>query len=122
MGAPINSFKDLIAWKKAFGLGCHVQRLSHQFPKHELFGLTSQVRRAGTSVAMNIAEGCGRGSLLDYVRFLRNARGSMYELDTGLMFATEFGYISQAEYEPTTFQLDEAERVLAGLIRSLDRG
>lgn len=120
MGSPINSYKDLIAWKKAFGLGCHVQRLSHQFPRHELFGLTSQVRRAGTSIAMNIAEGYGRGTTADYLRFLRTARGSIYELDTGLMFATEFGYITKDEYDPSKFQLDEAERVLAGLIRSLD--
>jgi four helix bundle protein len=78
------------------------------------------VRRAATSIALNIAEGYGRGTTADYVRFLRTARGSIYELDTGLLFALEFGYVNVTEYSPIKELLDESERVLAGLIRSLE--
>lgn len=116
----INSFRDLVAWQLAFAVGCAVQRATQRFPKHEVFGLTSQIRRAGTSVALNIAEGYGRGSRQDYVRFLRVARGSLYELDTALLFASNFGYLADDQYAELKSRLDEAERVLAGLIRSLD--
>jgi four helix bundle protein len=121
VGSPINSYRDLIAWQRAFALGCKVHCLTRKLPKHELFGLTSQLRRAGTSVALNIAEGYGKGTRPDYVRYLRTSRGSLYELDTGLLFALEFEYITQEDYRPVKDLLDEAERVLAGLIRSLDQ-
>ena len=120
MGSMIRSYRDLIAWQRAFALGCTVHRLTRKFPKDEMFGLTSQLRRAATSVALNIAEGYGKGTTPDYVRYLRTSRGSLYELDTGLLFALDFEYITQDDYRPVKDLLDETERVLAGLIRSLD--
>lgn len=117
--SQINSFRDLIAWQRAFTVGLQVYKLTEAFPDRERFGLTSQIRRSAISVASNIAEGYGRGSTADYLRFLKVARGSIYELDTQLMFAMEFRYISSDQYGPVKTALDEAERVLAGLIRSL---
>lgn len=121
MKGEIRTYRDLIAWQRAFDLGKRVHTLARQYPRDELFMRTSQTRRAGTSIAMNIAEGYGRGTLPDYVRFLKIARGSLSELDTALLFARDFGYIPPCEFDPTDDLLKESERVLAGLIRSLER-
>lgn len=90
-------------------------------PDHERFGLVSQLRRGAVSVASNIAEGYGRQSTMDYIRFLRMARGSLYELETQMLFATEFGYVDQVSCGEVLAQLSECGRLLAGLIRSLER-
>lgn len=110
-----------MAWKHAFDLGMLVYRVTQSFSETEKFGLTSQLRRGVISIASNIAEGYGRGSRDDYVRFLKIARGAVYELDTQLLFASELGYLSQIDYAECKSKLDECERVLAGLIRSLEK-
>lgn len=79
MSAPIHSFRDLIVWQKSMVLVKRVYEISAEFPKHELFGLTSQIRRSAVSIPSNIAEGNGRGTTSDYVRFLHIARGSLFE-------------------------------------------
>lgn len=117
----IRTFRDLIAWQKAFTLGLGVYGLTEAFPDRERFGLTVQLRRSAISVPSNIAEGFGRGSTLDYIRFLKIARGSLYELDTQLLFAVELAYFVRDDYDHIKDRLDEVERILAGLIRSLDR-
>ncbi len=110
-------FKDVIAWQRSFRLALDVYRTTRTFPADERFGLTQQSRRAVVSVPSNIAEGWGRGTRTDYVRFLGIARGSLYELDTQLNIAADLGYF---EPQDDIFgQLDEAERILNGLIRSL---
>jgi len=96
---PIESFRDLIAWQKAYALGVNVHRFATGLPNSEQFGLAAQLRRGSVSIASNIAEGYGRGSRADYIRFLKIARGGLYELDTQLMFALDFGYIEQASYD-----------------------
>ncbi len=121
MGNAVKSYRDLIAWQKAFRLGVRLYGLTNAFPERERFGLTIQLRRGGVSVASNIAEGYGRGSTSDYTRFLKVARGALYEIDTQLLFAVELKYITNEQYETTKADLDECERVLAGLIRSLDK-
>ena len=120
MGSEIKSYRDLVAWQRAFAIGKQIYRISTRFPDAERFGLTSQIRRCDISMASNIAEGYGRGSTADYIRFLKVSRGSLYELDTQLLFALDFGYAEQREYDDTKASLDECERVLAGLIRSLE--
>jgi four helix bundle protein len=97
-----------------------VYRTTSHFPEGERFGLTTQLRRGAISIASNIAEGYGRGSRIDYVRFLKIARGALYEVDTQLLFASELEYLPRAIYTEIKTKLDEVERVLAGLIRSLD--
>lgn len=117
---PVKTYRDLIAWQRAYGLGLHLYGISHELPKFELFGLTSQLRRASTSASLNIAEGYGRGGRADYARFLKNARGSLYETDNILLFCRDLGYVNEARYDEAKQRVDEAERVLAGLIRAVD--
>ena len=119
VSSEIQSYRDLVAWQKAFKLGLMIYRLTKQFPDEERWGLISQLRRASVSVPSNIAEGYGRQSRNEYVRFLRIARGSLYEIDTQLLFAVELQYVAQEMYDQTKSLLDECSRVLGGLIRSL---
>lgn len=120
MRDEIRSFRDLHAWQKAFELGAAVYERTRSFPSDERFGLTIQARRSAIPVASNIAEGHGRGSRSDYLRFLRIARGSLFELDTQLRFAARFGYLAGDGLEALAVQVDTCGRVLAGLIRSLE--
>ncbi|MBN8645696.1 MAG: four helix bundle protein [Planctomycetes bacterium] len=119
--SEIVSYRDLIAWQRAFALGVELYRLTAGFPDHERFGLTNQLRRGAVSVSSNIAEGYGRGSTADYIRFLKVARASLYEIDTQLLFAKEFRYLKDDDYANVKDRLDETDKVLAGLIRSLER-
>ena len=121
MSTPINSYRDLIAWQRTFQTGLRLHRMASDLPDSERFGLDSQIRRGAVAMASNIAEGYGRGSTGDYVRFLKVARGCMYELDTQLLFSVELGYLPREFYEGLKRDLDECEWVLAGLIRSIER-
>lgn len=97
-----------------------VYRLTQKFPDAERFGLVSQLRRASVSVPSNIAEGYGRGSTADYIRFLRGSRGSLYEIDTQLLIAARLNYIAQSDYEGILERINECGRMLAALIRTLN--
>jgi len=119
VGEPIKSYRDLIAWQKAYALGKRVYRLAGSFPEVERFGLIAATRRLAYSIASHIATGYGRGNTADYIFFLKQARGEIYQLDTQLLFSLDFSYLPQDEYQSVKSELDEAERVLAGLIRSL---
>jgi four helix bundle protein len=116
----IRSHRDLIAWQKTFSLGLEIYQVTKRLPEHEKFGLISQLRRGSVSVASNIAEGYGRQTTADYLRFLRVARGGLYELDTQLLFCVELNYLDRNDYTPLHERLDECGRILAGLIRSLE--
>lgn len=113
----VRSHRDLVAWQKGIELGLEVYRLTTSFPDTERFGLVTQLRRAGVSISSNIAEGYGRGTTVDYVRFLRTARGSLYEIDTQMLFASRLGYLTESAY---TALVNECGRILAALIRSLE--
>ncbi len=115
----IRSYRDLVAWQRARELVKLVYRLTERFPRAELYGLTQQLRRAAVSVPSNIAEGYGRGSAGDYLRFLQTARGSIYEVQTQLILAEDLGYASPQDVAPVGELLDECSRVLQGLIASL---
>ena len=119
MSDAINTFRDLIAWRKAKELAVNVYRITSGFPTDELYGLTSQIRRASVSVAANIAEGYARGTTSEFLRFLRIARGSIAEVDTLVEIATELRLI--APDDGVIDQIAEADRVLQGLIASLER-
>jgi four helix bundle protein len=99
-------------------LARHVYRVTERMPKSEQFGLTLQMRRAAVSVPSNIAEGYARQSSMDYVRFLRIARGSLAELSTQSQLATELQMLPADA--PLDEIMNEADRVLQGLIRSLE--
>ena len=98
-----------------------IYSVTKAFPTDEKFGLVSQLRRAGVSVASNIAEGYGRGTRQDYIRFLRAARGSIYEIDTQLLIASRLEYLSSESFQKIESQVNECSRILLGLIRSLDQ-
>jgi four helix bundle protein len=92
-----NSYKDLRVWKQSVDLALEIYRQTQNFPKNELYGLTSQLRRAAVSVPSNIAEGKGRSSDKELILFLHHSRGSLLELDTQLFIARALGYIEEPE-------------------------
>lgn len=114
----VKIFRDLIAWQKAMALAKEVYRATTLIPDSEKFGLTAQMRRAAVSIPSNIAEGHGRESRTDYIRFLRMARGSLMELQTQLILVEEVNLL-QIPPELSALQA-ETDRVLQGLIRSLE--
>jgi len=83
----VESFKDLFVWQKGIELVNDIYKLTKQFPKDEVYGLTSQIRRAAISIPANIAEGCGRGTTKNYIQFLEISRGSLLELETLIIIA-----------------------------------
>jgi four helix bundle protein len=111
----IQTFRDLLVWQKAMVLVTNVYSLAKRFPKDELFGLTSQMRRSAVSVPSNIAEGYGRRSTQDYVRFLQISLGSLYELQTQLEIAGNLGYVSHDETKDILSTAREIERMLTSL-------
>lgn len=106
----IKTFRDLIAWQKAITLAKEVYKATSLMPDSERFGLTAQMRRAAVSVPSNIAEGHGRQSLPDYIRFLKTSRGSLMELQTQLLLAQDLGFIRLTGEFPDI--LSETDRVL----------
>lgn len=88
----VKSYKDLTVWQRAIQLSLAIYRLTAEFPAEESFGISSQLQRAGVSIASNIAEGYGRGSRKEYKQFLAIARGSTLEVQTQLIIANELGY------------------------------
>ncbi len=121
MASEIRSYRDLIAWQKAMDLCCRVYTASSHFPRDERFGLISRLRRAAVSIPSNIAEGYGRGRLQDYLRFLRMARGSLYELQTQLTLAVQLGFASGDSVGSTADLASEVDRILCGLITAVGR-
>ena len=117
--AKIKSHRDLIVWRKAMDLVVLVYKATEGFPKHELYGLTNQIRRAASSVPANIAEGQGRRSKNEFRQFLGNARGSLLELDTHLELALRLDYLTASQHDRIHRDLEEVGRVLNGLLRSL---
>lgn len=97
MDMKVKSYKELIVWQKAMDLSEEVYRLSQVFPSHELYALTNQIRRAVVSVPSNIAEGQARSSTAEFSQYLSIARGSLAEVETQLLLAFRFNYLSATE-------------------------
>ena len=115
----IQSHRDLIVWQKAMDLVIAVYKLTDDFPKSELYGLTSQIRRCAASIPANIAEGQGRRLAGEFLQFLGNARGSLLELDTHLEIAVRLGLLSTELHSTVMAQLVEVRKLLNGLMRSI---
>jgi len=113
------SFKDLRVWREAMKLTVEVYRATAQFPRHELYGLTQQLRRAAVSVPSNIAEGKGHRSDCEFGHFLLHARGSLLDVQTQLMIANELQYIGNEQVQDLLGSADAIGRSLNGLINSL---
>lgn len=114
------SYTQLEVWKKARILVCAVYRLTAKFPKEELYGLTSQIRRAAVSIPSNIAEGCGRQYKKETIQFQFIARGSQYELETELYLAFDLGFITEEELNGTLDLLIECRKLISGFINYLE--
>ncbi len=115
----IESFRDLDVWKLAMDLAEQGYRFTRSFPREEMFSLTSQIRRAATSVPANIAEGYGRETTREYVRSLRIAQGSLKELETHIEIACRVGLVELGTAREIQELADRTGRVLRALIRSL---
>jgi four helix bundle protein len=115
----MQDFRQLQVWQRAHQLNLALYAATSSFPKAELFGLTSQIRRAGTSITANLAEGRGRGSDADFVRFVFMAMGSACELESHLELAKDLKFVPQADYRTILDLLIEVKRMLAGLIAKL---
>lgn len=113
--------KRLDVWKKAIDLILDIYKLSEAFPRTEVYGLTSQMRRAAVSVASNIAEGAGRQTRKEFINFLHVAQGSLSELDTQLVIATRLEYVPADTYKEIENKIEEISKMLTGLIKSLKR-
>jgi four helix bundle protein len=113
------AYRDLIVWQRAIQLTLAVYRLSATFPREEMYGLTSQMRRAAVSIASNIAEGYGRGTRGEYKNFLGMARGSNFELQTQLLIARELGYGSSELSLAAERFSEEISKMLFALIDKL---
>jgi four helix bundle protein len=120
----VKDFRELKVWEKAHKMALQSYRLTEAFPKHELFGMASQIRRCGASIPANIAEGCGRVGNSELHRFLQIACGSASELEYHLLLAKDLGYISAADHLSAHKQLLEMKRMLVALTRKVgsDRG
>jgi len=119
---PIQSYRDLVVWQKGMDLAAECYRLTKGFPREELYGMTSQIRRAATSVPANIAEGHGREHRAEYIRFLQIAQGSLKELETHLLLAARVQLTTEAAIQSTLTQCDEVGKMLHSLIRALQKG
>jgi four helix bundle protein len=117
----MKTFRDLLVWQKAMNLVTLIYQISKGFPKDELYGLTSHMRRTAVSIPANIAEGYGRKSTQDYLRFLRIAMSSNFELQTLLEIAFNLNYLSAASFNDLYEKSRELERMLSSLIAKIDR-
>ena len=114
-----HSYRDLVVWQEAKALAVHVYTASEQFPKHEVYGLTSQVRRAAVSVVSNIAEGQGRLTKGEFLQFLGHSRGSLLELLTQLEIAVELKYLRAPDFHILDQKASHVLRLLNGLLGSI---
>lgn len=115
----MQDFRNLEVWEKAHQLTLTIYEHTESFPSEEQYGLTSQMRRSGSSIAANLAEGCGRGSDADFARFVQNAIGSASEVDYHLLLARDLGYLSPDGYDTCKEQTDRVLRMLHGLLKRL---
>lgn len=111
------TYRDLDVWKKARSLVKEVYLVTRSFPKDEMYGLMSQMRRCTVSIPSNIAEGYGRQFKKETVQFLHIARGSLFELETQLFIASDLSYIDEECLEKLLMQLDDCKKLLNGLIK-----
>jgi four helix bundle protein len=115
----MQDFRNVLAWQRAHALTLAVYQTSRSFPREELFGLTSQMRRAAVSVGGNIAEGCGRAGDREFVRFLRMALGSATELEYYLLLAYDLRILARPHGDRLIEETGHIKRMLAGLIRKV---
>ncbi len=116
----MHQFKELKVWQKGRELVKSIYLTTHNFPKEELFGIVSQMRRSAVSIPTNIAEGCGRNTDADLNRFFDIANGSAYELETLVILSYDLEYLSKEDFEFFDRKLNEIQRMIFGFKQSLN--
>ena len=115
----IHSYRDLRVWQEGMALAEACYRLTRSYPTTEAYSMTSQIRRAATSIPANIAEGYGRENRGEYIQFLRIAQGSLKELETHLLLSERVGLVHNGQSQPVLAQCEALGKMLRALIRSL---
>jgi four helix bundle protein len=116
----LKNYKDLKVWQKSYELCLEIYRITAKFPKEEIYGLTSQIRRSAVSILSNIAEGYGRKTTADYIRMLYISYGSVCELETQILLAGDLDLIEKGVLDKLKEDIAEIERMLKALIKSLE--
>jgi len=117
----LKNYKELKVWQRSYQLCLEIYKMTKRFPNEERYGLTSQIRRAAVSVLSNIAEGYGRKTTPEYIRFLYIAYGSNCEMETQILLSGDLGYIETGKLEMLQEGIGEVERMLKALIKSLEK-
>jgi four helix bundle protein len=115
----VKDFRELKVWQKAHQLTLAVYRITAALPREELYGLTSQLRRASSSIAANLAEGCGRNGDMEFARFCSTAMGSASELEYHLLLAKDLKLIKSTDYQELDLRATEVKRMLTALMQKL---
>jgi four helix bundle protein len=116
----MKNFRDLLVWQKAHALTLASYRGTAEFPRQEIYGLMSQIRRCSASIAANIAEGCGKRSNAEFQRFLHIATGSASELEYHFLLAKDLGFLNLEQYKKLDESTVEVKRMLSGLIKKVE--
>ncbi len=115
----MHNFRELKVWKMSMEISKLIFHLTRTFPAEERYSLTSQLNRSAISIPSNIAEGCGRKSDKELNQFLSISLGSAFELETQVILAFEFGYVDKTKYENAIIQINDVQKMISGLQRSL---
>jgi four helix bundle protein len=116
----MKDFRDLKVWEKAHRLALTSYQATSAFPRDELYGLTSQIRRCAVSIAANIAEGCGKRGNAELARFLSIATGSASELEYHYLLSKDLGLLDPEEYQKLAYSVTEVKRMLGSLLAKID--
>jgi four helix bundle protein len=117
----LKHYRELIVWQKAVELVVVIYRITTKFPHAELYGLTSQIRRAAISIPSNIAEGQGRNTTRDFIHFLSIAHGSLKEMETQVIISQRLGFIEDKETSSIIESTNEIGRLISGLSKALKK-
>ncbi len=115
----MKTYREFIAWQKAMHFVTEIYKITQTFPKEELYGITSQIRRSAVSIPSNFAEGFGRNGNNEFLRFIRIAIGSLYECQTQLEVSSNIEYLSKESFEELYHKTKEIEALLRGLEKKL---
>lgn len=117
--SKVKSYRDLLVWQKAMDFAMEIYAVTKNFPKEELYGLTSQMKRSALSIPSNIAEGSSRRTTGEFLRYINIATGSLAEIETQIIFAAHLSFVNQKAEAGLLKKADEISRMLQGLHRSL---
>lgn len=116
----MKDFRNLKVWEISHQIALSIYNITLSFPREEMYGLINQIRRASISIPTNISEGCGRGSSIDFRRFLQISFGSACEVEYLLLISYELKYLLKKDYDQLVSQIIETKKMLSGLIKKLN--